>query len=130
MEENFHELPLWRVDHFVWMIAWGWEIHMGMIVSKIYQISFLKKASRPHIVASMDIPLVHDESHLDFSPKAYLYTWEEQLGDLLMRQHLVHWRSLSHKDATRGRGEALQFYPCSFLRTNNNWEVRSVIFLN
>ena len=76
---------------------------MGMIVPNIFQIPCLKKASRLPIVASMDIPLVHDESHLDFSPKAYLYTWEEQLGDLLMRQHLVHWRILSHEDAKRGK---------------------------
>ena len=80
---------------------------MGMIVPNIFLISWLKKASIPYIVASMDIPLIHDEIHLEFSPKAYLYTWEEQLGDLLMRHHLVHWRSLSHGDATGGRGEAL-----------------------
>ena len=77
----------------------------------------------------MGIPLVHDESHLDFSPKAYLYTWEEQLEDILMRDHLVHWRNLTYEDATR-RGEALQFYPYSFLRTSNIWEGRTIIFLN
>ena len=122
VEEIFHEFPCWRVTHFVWMIAWGWRLHMGMMVPNIFQIPSLDKASRPHIVASMDIPLVHDEIHLDFSPKAYLYTWEEQLGDLLMRQHLVHWRNLSYEDATGGRGEALQLYPCTCLRTSNIWE--------
>ena len=86
--------------------------------------------SRPHIAASMYIPLVHDGSHLDFSPKAYLYTWEEQLGDLLMRQHLVHWRNLTYEDATGGIGEALQFYPFSFLRTSNILEGKTIIFLN
>ena len=28
VEEFFHELPFWRVTHFVWMIAWEWELHM------------------------------------------------------------------------------------------------------
>ena len=83
-----------EVTQFLWMIAWGWKLHMGMMVPNIFQITCLKKASIPHIVASMDIPLVHDESHLAFSPKAYLYTWEEKLEDILMREHLVHWGNL------------------------------------
>ena len=103
---------------------------MGMMIPNISQIPCLKKASRPHIVVSMDIPLFHDESHLDFSPKAYFYTWEEQLEDILLKEHLVLWRNLSLEDAIGGRGEALQFYPCSFLRTRNIWEGRIVIFLN
>ena len=130
MEDFFHELPFWRVTHFVWMIAWGLELHMRRKVPNKFLIPCLKKASRPHIVASMDFPLVHDESHFDFSPKAYLYTWEEQLEDILMREYVVNWRNLPYEDATGGRGEALQFYPCSFLRTRKIWEGRTVIFLN
>ena len=130
VEEIFHELPCWMLTHFLWMIALGWRLHMGMIIPNISQIPCLKKASIPHIVASMRITLVHDESHLDFSPKAYLYTREEQLGHLLMRQHLVHWRNLSYEDATGGRGEALQLYPYNCLRTSNILEGRTVIFLN
>ena len=76
----------------------------------------------------MDIPLLHDESHLDLSPKANLYTWEEQLGDRLMRDNLVQWKSLSYEDDTGGGEEALQLYPCSFLRINKIWEGRTVIF--
>ena len=89
MEELFYELSLWRVTHFVWMIVWGLGLHMGMKVPHIFQIPCLKKASRQHIVASMDIPLLHDESHLGLQPKDNLYTWEEQLGDILVREHLV-----------------------------------------
>ena len=130
VEDIFHELPFWRVAHFVWIIAWGWEIHMGMIVPNISQITCLKKASRQHIVASMGVLLLHDDNYLGWSPKANLHTWEGQLGDVLMRQHLVPWRILLYEDAT-GRGEkALQFYPCSCLRTSNIWEGRTVIFLN
>ena len=80
---------------------------MGMMVPNIFHIPCLKNASRPHIVSSMDIPLVHDESHLGFSPKAYLYTWEEQLEDILMRKHLVLMGNLPLEDAIGGRGEAL-----------------------
>ena len=80
---------------------------MEMVFPNIFQITCLNKASRQHIVSSMDIPLVHDEGHLYFSPKASLYTLEEQLGDLLIRQHLGHCRNLSYEGATRGREEAL-----------------------
>ena len=102
---------------------------MGMMVPNIFQIPCLKKASRQHIVSSMDIPLLHDESHLDLSPKSSLYTWEEQLGDILMRQHLVNGGMLSYEDAIGGGEEALQLYPCSCLKRRNIWEGRTVIFL-
>ena len=36
VEEDFQELPCWEVTHFVWMIAWGWEIHMGMVDPNLY----------------------------------------------------------------------------------------------
>ena len=78
---------------------------MGMMIPNIFLIPCLKKASRPHIVVSMYVPLFHVESHLEFSPKAYFYTWEEQLEDILLRNHLFIWRNLSLDDATRGRGE-------------------------
>ena len=90
---------------------------MGIMVPNIFHIPCLKKASRPHIVSPMDIPLFHDERNLDFSPKAYLYTWEEQLENILMRKNLVLLGNLPFDDDIRGRGEALQFYPCICLRT-------------
>ena len=130
MDENFHELPFWRVAHFVWMIAWGWEIHMAMIVPNIFQNPCLKKASRQHIFSSMGVLLLHDDSYLGWLPKANILTWEGQLGDLLIRHHLVPWMILSYEDAIGGGEEALQFYPCSFLRKSNIWEGRTVIFLN
>ena len=80
---------------------------MGMMIPNIFLIPCLKKASRPHIFVSMDIPPFHDDSHWDFSPKACLYTWEEQLEDILLKEHLVLWRILSLEDATGGREEAL-----------------------
>ena len=80
---------------------------MGMIAPNIFQIPCLKKAFGQHVVDSMAILLLHDDSYLGWSPKANLNTWEEQFGDLLMRQHLVPWRSLSYEDAIGGREEAL-----------------------
>ena len=125
MEDDLHELPFWRVAHFVWLIAWGWEIHMGMVDPNIYQTACLKKAFIPPIVLSIYILLSHDDSYL-----ASLHAWEGQYGDSLMRQHLIPWRSSSYVDATVGGGETLQFYPCSCLRTSNIWEGRTVIFQN
>ena len=37
-EDFFYELPFWRVIHFVWMITWRLELHMGMKVPYIFQI--------------------------------------------------------------------------------------------
>ena len=36
-EEFFYELPFWKVIHFIWMIAWRLELHMGMKVLYIFQ---------------------------------------------------------------------------------------------
>ena len=36
VEGDFQELPYWEVTHFVWMIAWGWRVHMR----KIFLITF------------------------------------------------------------------------------------------
>ena len=76
----------------------------------------------------MDVLLL--DSYLGCSPKASLHTWEGQLGDVLMRQHLDPWRILSYEDDTGEEEEALQFYPCIFLRTSNILEGRTVIFQN
>ena len=130
MEGGFQELPCGEVTHFECMIAWGWEINMGMVDPNVYQTSCLKKAFRQPIIASMDILHLHDDSYLGCSPKASLHTWEGKLGDVLMRQHLDIWRILSYEDATGEEEEALQFYPYSFLRTSNIWEGRTVIFQN
>ena len=35
-EEFCYELPLWRVIHFVWMIAWRGELHMGIKAPHIF----------------------------------------------------------------------------------------------
>ena len=35
-EEFCYELPIWRVFHFVWMIAWRLELHMGIKVPHIF----------------------------------------------------------------------------------------------
>ena len=64
MEDIFHELPFWRVAHFVWMVAWGWDFHMGMIVPNVFQIPCLERTSRQPIFASMGILLLHDDSYL------------------------------------------------------------------
>ena len=103
---------------------------MGMMIPNIFLIPCLKKAFISHVVVSMYVLLFHDESHLEFLPKACFYTWEEQLEGILLKRNLVLWKSISLEDATERRGEALQFYPCSFLRTSNIWEGRTLIFQN
>ena len=55
----------------------------------------------------MGVLLLHDDSYLGWSPKANLQILEGQLGDILMRQHLVPWSKLSHEDATGGGEETL-----------------------
>ena len=130
MEGIFHEFPCCRVTHFIWMIAWGWRFHLGMIVPHALQTPCLERTSRQHIVVSLSILLLHDDSQLGCTPNANLYAWERHYGVSLLRQHLILLESSSYEDAT-GRGkETFQFYPCSCLRTRKIWEGRTVIFLN
>ena len=98
MEEFFYELP--RVIHFVWMIAWGLELLIWVKLPNIFHLSCLKKAISQYLFLPMDLPFLHDEIHLVLSPKANLHTWEEQLGDKLIGENLVQWRSLLDEDAT------------------------------
>ena len=35
-EDFLCKLPLWRLIHFVWMIAWILELHMGIKVPHIF----------------------------------------------------------------------------------------------
>lgn len=103
---------------------------MGMIVPNVFQIPCLERTSRKHLVASLGILLLYDDSYLGWSPKVNLHTWEGKYGDLLMRQNIIPWRSLFYGDAIRGGKEALQFYNCSCLSTSKIWEGRTIIFLN
>ena len=105
--------------HFVWLIAWGWEIQMGMMNPNLYQPSCLKRTFKQPIFASMGVSLSHDVSYLECSPEDGVYTWEGQLGDVLMEQHLDPWGVLSYEDATGGEEKVLQSYLFSFLRTSN-----------
>ena len=100
VEQDFQELPCWEVTHFVWMIAWGWRIHMGMMVPNEFQIPCLKGTSIQHLISSLSTLVTHDDSYL-----ASLHAWEGKYGDLLMRQHLITWMIISYVDATVGGGE-------------------------
>ena len=101
MEEILHELPIWRVTDFVWLIAWGGEIQMGMMNPNLHQPSCFKRTYKHPIVASMDVSLSHSVSYLVCFPKDGLHTLEGQLGDILMMQHLDSWRISSYEVATR-----------------------------
>ena len=83
MEDDFHELPFWRVAPFAWLIAWGGEIQMGVMSPNLYQPSCLKRLFKQPIVSSMDVLLTLNVNYLDS-----LHTWERQLGDILMMHHL------------------------------------------
>ena len=70
VEEDFQELPCWEVTHFVWMISWGWRIHMGMMIPNTFQIPYLKGTSRKHLIASLSTLIIHDDNYL-----ACLHAW-------------------------------------------------------
>ena len=80
---------------------------MGMMIPNIFLILCLKKASRSHIFVSMYVLLFHDESHLEFLPKACFYTWMEKLEGILLKGNIILWKSISLEDSTERRGEAL-----------------------
>ena len=118
MEGDFYELPCWEAAYVVWMIAWGWEIHMGMMSPIIYQISCLKEALRQPIVSFMDI-FFYMTAIWGCSPKARLHMLEGQLGHLIDDMASFSWRSLSCMDATGKLRGNKSVYPCTCLRTSN-----------
>ena len=67
MEEIFHELPCWRVTHFIWMIAW---VREALIHHDNHQSYFLEAMIQQAIFHSHFPPLI-DVDHL------VLHTWEE-----------------------------------------------------
>ena len=66
MEETFHELPCWRVTHFIWMIAWVREalIHHDDHHSYFVEAMSQQASFHPHF------PPLIDVDHLVF------HTWE------------------------------------------------------
>ena len=118
VEGDFYELPCWEEAYFVWMIAWGWEIHMGMMNPIVYYISCLKEAPIHPIFSFMDI-CFYMIAIWGCSPKAKLRMLEGQLGHLIDDMASFSWSILSCMDATEKlRGNKL-VYPCTCLRTSN-----------
>ena len=78
MEETFHELPCWRVIHFIWMIAWMREAlihhdnHESYFVEAMRHISFFHSHFPPLI----------DADTLVF------HTWEGALDDNIFADSL------------------------------------------
>ena len=51
VEGDFQELLYWEVAHFVWMIAWGWRIHMREMFLNIFQTPCLEWRPSSSILA-------------------------------------------------------------------------------
>lgn len=118
VERVFYEFPCLEAAHVVWMISWGWEIHMGMMSPTLYHISCLKETLRQPIVSFMDI-CFYMTAIWGCSPKARLHMLEGQLGHLIDDMASFFWRSLLCMDATgKVRGNK-SVYPCTCLRTSN-----------
>ena len=69
MEETFHELPCWRVTHFIWMIAWVREA----LIHHVYHHSYFLEAMRQQASFQSHFSPLIDVDHL------VLHTWEETL---------------------------------------------------
>ena len=82
MEGDYYELPCWEAAYVVWMIAWGWEIHMGVMSPIVYKISCLNKALIHPIFPFMDI-CFYMTAIWGCSQKAGLHMLEGQLGHLI-----------------------------------------------
>ena len=118
MERVFYELLCLEAAHVVWMIYWGWEIHMGMVSPIIYQISCLKEALRYPIFSFMDI-FFYMIAIWGCSPKARLHMLEGELGHSIDDMESYFWRIASCMDATGKLRGNKSVYPCTFFRTSN-----------
>ena len=94
VEEIFHELPYWRVTHLVWLIAWGVRDSKGDDESKFTSALMLQEDLQTAHCCFHRYFTITNVSYLDS-----LHTWEEQLGDTLMMQHLDPWENSSYEGA-------------------------------
>ena len=58
----------------------------------------------------MELPPLDDEEHLILEPEAILETKERNLRSRVIREYLVHWKSLPDEDAT-WEGENILEHP-------------------
>ena len=80
-EEILYELPSWEVIHFISMITWRLESLFDDEIPDDCHHFYLEEAIDQQYGFRIDLTLFHDESHLFYSPKANLHTWEEPLGE-------------------------------------------------
>ena len=78
MEEIFHELPCWRVSHFIWMIAWVREV---VIHQKDHHPYFVKAMRQQESFHSHFPPLTNVDTLV-------FHTWEEALDDSIFANYL------------------------------------------
>ena len=78
MEEILHELPCWRVTHFIWLIAWVRE----ELIHHVDHHSYFLEAMRQQEILHSHFPPLIDVDHL------VLHTGEETLDDSLFADSL------------------------------------------
>ena len=78
MEETFHELPCWRVNPFIWMIAW---VREALIHHDDHHFYFVE-AMRQLVGFHSHFPPLIDVDTLVF------HTWEEALDDKIFADSL------------------------------------------
>ena len=98
VDDNFQELPSWKVTHFSWLIAWRWRIHMAKIVHIIFQILFFKGTFRNHFVILLSISPLHDDGLI-----VDLHVEEEQCGGLIDEIASLHLEEIIIEGCYRGR---------------------------
>ena len=78
MEETFHELPCWRVTHFIWMIAWVREARIHHVGHHSYFVEAMRQLAGFH---SHFPPLIDADT-------LALHTWKKAWDDSLFADSL------------------------------------------
>lgn len=78
VEDDFQELPSWKVTHFAWLIAWGWSLHMGRMSPNTFQIPCIGRTSRHHLATLLSTSLFYDDSLV-----ANLHAEEKKCGSFI-----------------------------------------------
>lgn len=124
VEDDFPELPSWKVIDFAWWIAWGWRIHMEIISPNTFQTPYLGRTSIQQFSTLLSTSLSHDDSlttnlHAEEKQCGRLF---DEIASYLLEEIIIH--------GCCSRGEEESVYPCTFLRISNIWEGRTVMFQN
>jgi hypothetical protein len=72
----------------------------GVQIHPVFHVSQLKKHVGPHVVPSLDLPLITPDGKIKIAPQTVLETRQISHNNVAVVQWLIHWEGLTKDEAT------------------------------